>query len=307
MTKFNAVAQRRGYRSQIDAADVEYFNTICLASPRPPIQGVPDGQSGSGDDRSHPCGNGDPTARPRADRLLASLRSTRSAIISFKLKHIDVENELIEQDARVRTKRAKTFTSWFFPVGDDFRTFSSIGSASCASKRLGPEDPLFPKSKLTPDDNLEFRAVNLDRAHRANANRVRAIFREACALAGLPYFNPHSLRNTLVQIAYELKLDPESWKAWSQNLGHENCLTTFTGKFSPLGKLKLYAASLSPTARPKGEWLPAAAANCRPAGEDWEAVMTHPRGDHESAGRQWPQCANSGHSPRRGEQVKSGA
>jgi site-specific recombinase XerC len=44
------------------------------------------------------------------------------AIVSFKLKHVDVEKELIEQDAReVRTKRAKTFTTWFFPVGDDFR------------------------------------------------------------------------------------------------------------------------------------------------------------------------------------------
>jgi hypothetical protein len=53
-------------------------------------------------------------------------------------------------------------------------------------------------------------------------------FREACRLAGLPYFNPHSLRNTLVQIAYDRKLDAEAFKAWSQNLGHENCLTTFS-------------------------------------------------------------------------------
>jgi hypothetical protein len=42
------------------------------------------------------------------------------------------------------------------------------------------------------------------------------------------YFNPHSLRSTLVQLAYELKLDAEQFKAWSQNLGHENCLTTFS-------------------------------------------------------------------------------
>jgi len=32
------------------------------------------------------------------------------AIISFRLKHIDIDREMIEQDAReVRTKRAKTF------------------------------------------------------------------------------------------------------------------------------------------------------------------------------------------------------
>jgi hypothetical protein len=44
----------------------------------------------------------------------------------------------------------------------------------------------------------------------------------------LPYFNPHSFRNTLVQLAYELKLNAEQFKAWSQNLGHEHCLTTFS-------------------------------------------------------------------------------
>ena len=52
-------------------------------------------------------------------------------------------------------------------------------------------------------------------------------FHNACELARLPYFNPHSFRNTLVQLAYEWKLDPEAFKAWSQNLGHESMLTTF--------------------------------------------------------------------------------
>ena len=60
--------------------------------------------------------------RDRAVVAFALLSGARDrAIVSFKLKHIDVENELIEQDAReVKTKRAKTFTTWFFPVGDDF-------------------------------------------------------------------------------------------------------------------------------------------------------------------------------------------
>ena len=81
---------------------------------------------------------------------------------------------------------------------------------------------------MAPGDDLAFRAVSLDRAPWANANAVRDIFREACARAGLPYFNPHSFRNTLVQLAYDLKLDAESFKASSQNLGHESCLTTFS-------------------------------------------------------------------------------
>ena len=39
----------------------------------------------------------------------------------------------------------------------------------------------------------------------------------------------------LVQLAYELRLDAERFKAWSQNLGHDSCLTTFSsyGEISP--------------------------------------------------------------------------
>ena len=56
---------------------------------------------------------------------------------------------------------------------------------------------------------------------------TRAIFREAFQSAGLPYFNPHSLRSTLVQLGETVCKTPEEFKAWSQNLGHEEVLTTF--------------------------------------------------------------------------------
>ena len=46
-------------------------------------------------------------------------------------------------------------------------------------------------------------------------------------MPGLPYFNPHSLRNTLVQLGQTCCQTPEQFKAWSQNLGHEEVLTTF--------------------------------------------------------------------------------
>ena len=152
------------------------------------------------------------------------------AIISFQLKHVDIEREMIEQDARqVRTKRAKTFTSWFFPVGDDFRQIVLDWVTFLREEKgFKLEDPLFPKTKVVVGDDLQFRVASFDREPWSNTNRVREIFREGCASAGLPYFNPHSIRNTLVQVAYDLKLDPEAFKAWSQNLGHESCLTTFS-------------------------------------------------------------------------------
>ncbi len=43
----------------------------------------------------------------------------------------------------------------------------------------------------------------------------------------LPYFNPHSFRNTLVRFGEVVCKSPEDFKAWSQNLGHDKVLTTF--------------------------------------------------------------------------------
>ena len=67
----------------------------------------------------------------------------------------------------------------------------------------------------------------LSEATGATATPIRTIFREAFEAAGLPYFNPHSFRNTLVRFGQDVCKTPEEFKAWSQNLGHEGPLTTF--------------------------------------------------------------------------------
>src|SRR5262249_44524237 len=63
----------------------------------------------------------------------------------------------------------------------------------------------------------------------------RQIFRDAFARAGLPYFNPHSFRDTLVQLGERMCPTIEHFKAWSQNLGHEHVQTTLTsyGNITP--------------------------------------------------------------------------
>jgi integrase len=61
-----------------------------------------------------------------------------------------------------------------------------------------------------------------------SAGAIRKIFNDAFAAAGLPYFNPHSFRKTLALLGGQLCNSPEEYKAWSQNLGHENVLTTFS-------------------------------------------------------------------------------
>jgi hypothetical protein len=56
---------------------------------------------------------------------------------------------------------------------------------------------------------------------------MRKIFKEAFEGGGLPYFNPHSFRHTLVMLGEKVCQTPEQFKAWSQNLGHEKVMTTF--------------------------------------------------------------------------------
>jgi integrase len=136
----------------------------------------------------------------------------------------------LEQDAReVATKRAKTFTTFFFPVGDDIKSIVVERVRFLRTERLwGENDPLFPATETAADPARGFHAAGLARRHWTSAGPVRKIVRAAFEAAELPYANPHSFRNTLVQLAYKLQLPPEAFKAWSQNLGHEDALTTFT-------------------------------------------------------------------------------
>ena len=153
-----------------------------------------------------------------------------SAIASMKLKHIDLALRSVFQDARdVKTKFSKTFTTFFFPVGDEVAVvFVDWVEYLLKEKLWGGEDPLFSATAIGVGENQRFEVVGLDRKHWSNATPIRAIFRQAFEGAGLPYFNPHSLRKTLARLGEQTCKTPEEFKAWSQNLGHEGVLTTFT-------------------------------------------------------------------------------
>jgi integrase/recombinase XerD len=180
--------------------------------------------------RCMPAGS-DVEKRNRALFALAILTGARDdALASLLLKHIDVADRMVRQDPReVRTKASKMIDTWFFPVGEDFVeiveewvTFLKI------ERQWGLGDPLFPKTKVVSSADRRFQAAGLARACWSNATPIRAIFRNAFAAAGLPYFNPHSLRNTLARIGLQRCPMGEQFQAWSQNFGHEKMLTTFT-------------------------------------------------------------------------------
>jgi hypothetical protein len=128
----------------------------------------------------------------------------------------------------VNTKFGKTFTTFFFPVGAEIRRIvADWVSYLLAEKLWGNDDPLFPATQVALGPDYQFAASGLQRVHWSSASPIRTIFREAFERAGLPYFNPHSFRNTLVRLGQDVCKTPEQFKAWSQNLGHEKVLTTF--------------------------------------------------------------------------------
>jgi len=94
-------------------------------------------------------------------------------------------------------------------------------------KLWGNDDPLFPATRIMVGRSRQFEAAGLEKAHWSSAEPIRKVFREAFERAGLPYFHPHSIRKTLVRLGEQVCQSPEEFKAWSQNLGHEQVLTTF--------------------------------------------------------------------------------
>jgi integrase len=168
--------------------------------------------------------------RNRALIAFAVLSGARdSAIASLKLKHVDLKNDQVHQDAReVKTKASKTLTTDFFPVGSDIRGIVVAWVTYLREERgWGNADPLFPATQVSLGPDRQFAASGLKREHWKSSAPIRAIFSQAFRSAGLEYFNPHSLRRTLARLGQCMCRTPEDFKAWSQNLGHEEVLTTF--------------------------------------------------------------------------------
>lgn len=229
---FQWLAWQPGYKSRIQYSDAEYFNlsdkdTRIATAKRQ--QKVP-----TMEQIKHVINTMSvDTEIERRNRTLVAftlLTGARdSAIASMKLKHVDLIVGCVNQDAReVKTKFSKTFNTFFFPVGEEISGIVAEWVSYLRDEKLwGNNDPLFPATRIAIGPDHQFKAAGLARAHWSTAAPIRKIFREAFSSAGLPYFNPHSFRNTLVQLGQEVCKTPEQFKAWSQNLGHEKVLTTF--------------------------------------------------------------------------------
>jgi integrase len=230
---FQWLAGRPGYKSHFTYADAEYFNLsdneTRIAKARRE-QSVPTLEQIAHVIRTMPTAT-EIEHRNRAVVAFIALTGTRDgAVASLKLKHIDIIENVVHQDGReVKTKRRKSFSTWFFPVGDDIRQIMADWVEYLRSVKLwGMDDPLFPATRMVVGASRRFEVAGFDRKHWSNATPIRAIFKDAFERAGLPSYPPHSFRKTLAQLGETLCRNPEEFKAWSQNLGHEQVITTFT-------------------------------------------------------------------------------
>ncbi|MDH5216679.1 MAG: site-specific integrase [Gammaproteobacteria bacterium] len=230
---FKWLAMQPGYKSRVNYTDAEYFNlsekdtriaTAHHVKPSPSLEQV-----------KHVI-NMMPseTVIERRDRALIAFTlvtgARDSAIASMKLKHVDLSENSVYQDAReVRTKFSKTFKTYFFPVGDDIHKIVKDWVNFLRDDLMwSDDDPLFPKTAISLGDNQLFEASGFKREHWSTATPIREIFKKAFTSADLPYYNPHSLRKTLTRLGQQMCQSIEHFKAWSQNLGHEQVLTTLT-------------------------------------------------------------------------------
>jgi hypothetical protein len=147
--------------------------------------------------------------RNRALIAFAILTGMRDrAIVSLSLRQVDLSKSppLVRQEPdRVDTKFSKSIITYFFPLGSDLQDIIIRWIEELRTEHLfGPNDPVFPKTRVSLDDDKSFRAAGIEAVHWRDASPVRAIFHHAFAKAGLPYFSPHSLRHTRASYAIGL-------------------------------------------------------------------------------------------------------
>ena len=227
------LAREPGYRSRIAYSDADYFSPSerdkAVARGRrekrvPTLAQVEQVLAAMPAD----------TIVQRRDRALfafAMLTGARvGALATFRLGDVDIERGLVQQDARhVATKFGKTFPTWFVPASEAALAIVEAWHRELsADPARGPDSPLFPATALALDERGAFTPAGLSAEGWSGTGPVRQVFERAFAHAGQPYVNPHSFRDMLVHLGMSLNLTVEELKAWSQNLGHKDMMTTLT-------------------------------------------------------------------------------
>ncbi len=168
------------------------------------------------------------------------------ALVSLRMKDVNISQKTLWQDPKhVRTKFRKGILTGFVsaPIPKAEIIFMDWYVFARDILMFSADAPLFPQTLVVANpETLTFEVKGLSRDPWASAAPVREIFKKTFANVGLPYFNPHLFRNTIVQWA-EKNCTPYEFKAISQNLGHEHAMTTYNsyGKLSGRAQIEAIA------------------------------------------------------------------
>lgn len=146
---FQWLSMQPGYKSRIQYSDAEYFN---LSEKDTRIAKARRQQRVPTIEQIKHVINKMPTSNEIEYRNRAVIAFTLltgawdSAIASMKLKHVDLTEGYVDQDAReVKTKFSKTFRTYFFPVGEEILEIVKDWINYLREEKLwGNDDPLFP-------------------------------------------------------------------------------------------------------------------------------------------------------------------
>jgi integrase len=227
------LSQKQEYKAKIHLSDICYFNLSekdTRIAKTPAYKNVPTLEQVRAALFAMPQSN-IIEKRNRALFAFTILTGMRdSAIASLKLKHIDLEKRLVLQDPNeVNTKFSKRIDTYFFEIDEDITEIVLEWVNFLLKDQLySLNAPVFPRNKMGHDDNQNFVCKGIEPLHWQTTSPIREIFKQAFTNANLPYFSPHTFRSTLVRYGQQVCITPEHFKAWSQNLGHESPLTTFT-------------------------------------------------------------------------------
>jgi integrase len=157
---FHWLAGQPGFRSRLSYADADYFNLseketrIAKAQFEPRVPTLEQVLYVI----INMAASSEIELRNRALIAFTLLTGARDrAVASLKLKHVNIDEGHLLQDAReVHTKFAKTFTTWFFPVGEEVRTIVEQWIDYLANQKLwSVDDPLFPATRIVHNPPLK--------------------------------------------------------------------------------------------------------------------------------------------------------
>lgn len=227
------LSEQPGYKSRISYIDAEYFNNnrknarIAHTQRHKPYPSIAQCKRAF---EAMPEAN-ETQMRDKAAFAFIMLSGARiKAMSTIRLKHIDLEEGYVLQDARdVNTKNAKTIPAWFFPVDHVYFDYFRRWILYLREEKLfGPEDALLPKPNIGLSPKGGFANLGLSRDCYKNAAKFNDALKTAFQMVQMPAYTPHSLRKTLGLLLNEKCKTPEQMKAWSMNMGHEHMRTTMS-------------------------------------------------------------------------------